>query len=202
MINSSSARFLGSKCEVPTRWGLLRVTSISLTPASDGDLLVQFPSPKESVEKIGSPLVRIHSECVFAEALGSSICDCASQLDSALRMLQAEGGILFYLRYDGRGAGLAAKVAATQFEIAGMDTYESRIAIGVEPEGREFGPVGALLRKMGYTNVRVVSNSPLKIAGISRYLTVDEVIPLRDSDPNPAVAKLYETKREKFGHSL
>src|SRR5690349_13946668 len=116
--------FLGASASLNTAsWGVLRFESVQLTEAIDGDMVV-------SVGKgltVDSPLVRIHSVCAFAEVFGSIACDCADQLDLALsRMKNADQGVIFYLRMEGRGVGLAAKIAATVLESSGVDTYSSR----------------------------------------------------------------------------
>lgn len=161
--------------------------------------MVLFGNPFESTR----PLVRIHSECVFAEVLDSSLCDCADQLTMALQSLAASrAGILFYLRVDGRGAGLAAKVAATRLEVEGMDTWDSRVAIGVAPEGRSFTAAGELLYLRGIRAIALLTNNPekardLAAAGIDvdrRALFVEQAA--------PEVRSLYQTKAMKFGHAI
>src|SRR5258708_187373 len=112
-------RFLGSTAQFDSRrWGRITTESVTFTDAIDGDLAVYFGQPFTTPD----PLVRIHSECVFAEVLDSDLCDCADELRMALELLSREGnGILLYLRLDGRGAGLAAKVKATALEVEGLD---------------------------------------------------------------------------------
>src|SRR4030066_541725 len=96
-------------------------------------------------------LVRIHSECVFAEAFDSALCDCGDQLHMALSMIKNEGhGLLFYLRLDGRGIGLSAKVMATSLEVNGGDTYESRVQLNLSPEARSFDIIGKYLNERGF----------------------------------------------------
>jgi len=193
-------KFIGERTSLPTRkWGTLTVEAASFTPASDGDLVVEFGliNPDEEL------LLRIHSECVFSETFGSTLCDCGDQLGLALQRIKENGsGILVYLRFDGRGAGLAAKVKATALEVSGIDTYESRQMIGVAPEGRDFSSVGRYLYKRGFRRVRCLTNSPLKIAGLrDAGLTVD-VEPLLVSHPTPEVKTLFRTKKERFGHDI
>lgn len=193
-------RYLGSTTTLPTKsWGVLAVEVASFTPAIDGDLVVRFGNP----DNIENPLVRVHSECVFAEALDSALCDCSDQLRMALHNLQSDGnGWLFYLRFDGRGAGLAAKVKATELEVAGVGTYESRKIIGVEPEGREFAAIGRYLFERGVKAIRLLTNNPKKVRDIESAGVIVERIPLFVPNPSPDVDALYEEKRRKFGHMI
>ena len=202
MLTNISRRFVGACSGLPTReWGDISVESVSFTPASDGDLVVYFGAQLDTFT--GTPVVRIHSECVFAEVLGSTLCDCDDQLQIALSALHAaDCGVLVYLRYDGRGAGLAAKVRATALEIEGVDTYDSRRIIGVAPEGRSFGAVGAFLRGKGVSRVKLLTNNPGKASGLESAGIHCEVAPLVVSDPSADVAYLYKTKRDRFGHDL
>ena len=193
-------RFFGSKATIPSRTlGEITVESVALTEAIDGDLAVFFGHPFECP----SPLVRIHSECVFAEVLDSRLCECADQLRLALDLLRAEGsGILFYLRLDGRGAGLSAKVAATALEVAGEDTYDSRIHIGVPPEGRSFDAVGQFLRDRGVRSVRLLTNNPTKVEGLlAQGIEVTRMPLLVKQLTNEAKALLL-TKARRFGHQV
>lgn len=192
--------FAGSKTILNSRtWGKLIIESASFTPAADGDLVVQIGNPFE----VPIPLIRIHSECVFAEVFDSDFCDCADQFYLAMQRLKEEGnGILFYLRFDGRGAGLAAKVAATALEIDGMDTYQSRISIGVLPEGRDFSKISQYLIDKGITSVRLLTNNPTKGEFMEKNGILVKYEPILVENPNENIRKLYKTKEEKFGHLI
>jgi len=180
-------------------WGKLTVESVSFTPASDGDLAVYIGQPLQAER----PIVRIHSQCVFAETFDSDFCDCADQLYMAMDCLvQSQKGILVYLRFDGRGEGLSAKVKATALEIEGMDTFESRKAIGVQPEARSFEKIGEFFRSKGITKITLLTNNPDKINDIAKCGIDVKVEKLVVSDQNENVKKLYETKRKKFGHHI
>ncbi|MEP7011293.1 MAG: GTP cyclohydrolase II RibA [Acidobacteriota bacterium] len=192
--------FLHSQASFKTKkWGNITVESVSLTEAVDGDLAVYFGAPFSQLE----PLVRIHSECVFGEIFGSELCDCAQQLEMALGRLKAEKhGILLYLRIDGRGAGLSAKVKATDLETQGIDTYDSRMQIGVAPEGRDFSRIGDFLKKKGVEAVRLMTNNPDKISGVSGAGIVVNTEPLVIDTSNPNIRQLYATKAKKFRHMI
>src|SRR5687767_12623423 len=124
--------FLGSVAKLNSRrWGPMSFEAIALTDAVDGDLVVHIGDPLIEAR----PLVRIHSICTFSEVFDSDSCECAAQLHMALDRMVSEGhGLIFYLRMEGRGIGLAAKTCATVLEVTGVDTYDSRVAIGVPPE--------------------------------------------------------------------
>lgn len=191
---------MGSQVRLKSRtWGTLTFEAVKLSPAIDGDLAVYVGNPL----LLDKPLIRIHSECVFAEAFDSALCDCADQLKLAMRRLRDEGdGILFYLRLDGRGAGLTAKVKATALEVKGIDTYESRIAIGVEPEGRDFRSVAEFLKSKNIHSVRLLTNNPGKAGDLAKSGIEVTVEPLVVRNPSTLVRRLYETKRARFGHTI
>jgi GTP cyclohydrolase II len=177
----------------------MTVESQTFTDAIDGDLVVTLG------EKIPGcvPLVRIHSECVFAEAFDSSLCDCNDQLHLALTQLKAEGyGILFYLRLDGRGIGLSAKVAATALEVAGDDTYESRVRLNLPPEGRSFESIGKYLAERSILSVRLLSNNPLKAEGLLKFGIKVEMLPLIPPALTKEIRRLYTAKALKFRHLI
>jgi GTP cyclohydrolase II len=190
--------FIGATATIPSKTlGQLKVEAASFTAAIDGDLVVHFGKPFEQTE----PLIRIHSECVFGELLHSDLCDCAEQLSKAMDRLRREGdGLLFYIRLDGRGAGLAAKVKATALEVAGVDTFESRIKIGVAPEGRDFSAIGRYLFERGVRQVRLLTNSPQKCANLKETGINVTMEHLLVEPSSVAVRQLYRTKKERFHH--
>ena len=193
-------KFIGERTPLTSRiWGNLVIESASFTNASDGDLVVFFGNPANLPSR---PVVRIHSECVFAEVFDSNFCDCADQLYHAMDYLRKTNGILFYLRFDGRGAGLSAKVKATALEMQGIDTHTSRLMIGVPPEGRDFGPVADYMLQHGITKITLLTNSPDKIGDLQKKGIDVETLPLYIDKPNPNVQKLYKTKVQKFAHTI
>lgn len=181
------------------KWGTLQVESASFSPARDGDLVVEVGTLDDQEEL----LLRIHSECTFGQVFSSDLCDCAEQLERAMDRLVTHGrGMLVYLRFDGRGAGLAAKVKATALEMNGMDTYSSREAVGAPPEAREFRSVGEYLRRRSFTRVRLLTNNPLKAGGLQEAGLKVETESLLVPDPSVKVRHLYRTKRERFNHDI
>lgn len=192
--------FLGSRATINSRtWGALTVEAVSFTPAIDGDLVVTIGEPFEQE----TPLIRIHSECVFGEVFDSDLCDCADQFRLTMkRLTDNRHGLLFYLRFDGRGAGLAAKVRATALEVEGMDTYESRVHIGVAPEGRDFRSIGEYLKKYGISKIRLLTNNPTKGKSLEQLGITIVYESLLLDNPSEKIRKLYKTKAEKFGHTI
>ena len=152
----------------------------------------------------GVPLVRLHSECLTGDAFGSLRCDCGAQLQESLRRIDAApGNILLYLRgQEGRGIGLANKICAYHLQDQGLDTVEANRALGLPDDSRNYAKAAQILRAMGHTEVRLLSNNPAKAAGLEHYgvrvvATEPLIIP-----SNPFNARYLETKAVRFGHSL
>jgi len=148
-------------------------------------------------------LVRVHSECLTGDVLGSLRCDCGPQLRTALKMIEAEGsGVFLYMRQEGRGIGLLEKLHAYELQEKGMDTVEANEALGFKPDLREYGIGAQILADLGLQKIRLVTNNPRKIIGLEGYgLEVVERVPLVIS-PNSFNEKYLETKEHKLGHLL
>ncbi|HPU97363.1 MAG TPA: bifunctional 3,4-dihydroxy-2-butanone-4-phosphate synthase/GTP cyclohydrolase II [Candidatus Hydrogenedentes bacterium] len=148
-------------------------------------------------------LVRVHSECFTGDILGSLRCDCGKQLRRALELIEQEGcGVLLYLRQEGRGIGLYSKLKAYELQEKGLDTYDANIHLGFEPDPREYGIGAQILHDLGIKSMRLLTNNPVKRAGIEGYgLKVTERIPLI-IPPNDYNRRYMETKRRRFGHLL
>jgi 3,4-dihydroxy 2-butanone 4-phosphate synthase/GTP cyclohydrolase II len=149
-------------------------------------------------------LVRMHSECLTGDAMGSLRCDCGEQLQTALKMIQEEGrGIVVYMRQEGRGIGLAAKIKAYELQDReGLDTVQANERLGFPPDARDYGVGMQILRKLGIRKLRLITNNPRKRAGLEGYdLEVVERVPL-EVQPNPSNFEYLRTKREKLGHLL
>jgi 3,4-dihydroxy 2-butanone 4-phosphate synthase/GTP cyclohydrolase II len=151
-----------------------------------------------------TPLVRMHSECLTGDALGSLRCDCGPQLQESLRRLSANpGGILLYLRgHEGRGIGLANKIRAYALQDQGLDTHEANRALGLPADGRDYAEAAAMLRALDAPRIRLLTNNPDKVATLRRHgIDVALVEPLV-MPSNPFNAGYLRTKAEKFGHNL
>ncbi|HNT87339.1 MAG TPA: GTP cyclohydrolase II, partial [Candidatus Hydrogenedentes bacterium] len=158
---------------------------------------------KGAVDDGDEVLVRVHSECFTGDVLGSLRCDCGSQLENALRLINEEGkGVLVYMRQEGRGIGLINKLKAYALQDQGMDTVEANIHLGFEADPREYGIGAQILNDLGVRKMRLMTNNPVKRAGIEGYgLEVTGRVPLT-MPSNEYNRRYLETKREKLGHML
>lgn len=195
----SSAKQLAS-ADFPTRWGQFRIFGFRLEPINNG-------KPEEAVALVmgdiraAPPLVRIHSQCLTGDVFGSLRCDCRQQLELALTMIAGEGaGILIYEQQEGRGIGLMPKLQAYELQDAGLDTVEANERLGFKADHREFGLPAEILKALGVTSVRLLSNNPDKVAALEHAdIKVSERVPCEV--PASAHTQDYlRTKKEKLGH--
>jgi len=149
------------------------------------------------------PLIRIHSECLTGDILGSRRCDCGLQFGDAMEKIAQEGyGALLYLRQEGRGIGLGNKLKAYQLQDAGLDTVDANTALGFAPDERDYHVAAGILRNCGIDKVRLITNNPDKVAALESYgITVVERVPTVVST-DPLSARYIETKRSRMGHLL
>ncbi|MHA6721617.1 GTP cyclohydrolase II [Sphingomonas sp. RS2018] len=149
------------------------------------------------------PLVRLHSECLTGDVLGSLKCDCGPQLHEALHRIAGTGwGILLYLRQEGRGIGLVNKLRAYALQDQGFDTVDANTRLGFAIDARDFAVAARMLRLLGQRAVRLLTNNPAKVAGLEgEGVTVIERVPLM-LPPNPHNARYLATKRDRTGHQL
>ena len=148
-------------------------------------------------------LARVHSSCVTGDIFHSARCDCGPQLDSAMRQIVAEGrGVLLYLNQEGRGIGLANKIRAYSLQDEGFDTVEANERLGFPADKREYGVSVRILLDLGVQSVRLLSNNPRKLAGVTGDgLSVSERIPL-EIPASDHTRRYLKTKKEKLGHEL
>lgn len=147
-------------------------------------------------------LVRVHSECLTGDVFQSQRCDCGGQLAAALERISVEGGVLLYLRQEGRGIGLPAKIHAYKLQEQGYDTIEANEKLGYASDLRDYGMGAQILYDLGIRKIRLLTNNPKKVIGLEGYgLEIVEQLPI-SLPANPHNAKYLETKRMRMGHTL
>ncbi|MDP0492429.1 MAG: bifunctional 3,4-dihydroxy-2-butanone-4-phosphate synthase/GTP cyclohydrolase II [Verrucomicrobiota bacterium JB023] len=147
-------------------------------------------------------LVRVHSECLTGDVFGSRRCDCGGQLHAALEQISAEGGVLLYLRQEGRGIGLPAKIHAYKLQEQGLDTVEANEKLGFAADLRDYGMGAQMLADLGVRQIKLLTNNPRKVVGLEGYgLEIVEQVPIRQQ-PNQDNQAYLDTKKTKLGHHL
>jgi 3,4-dihydroxy 2-butanone 4-phosphate synthase/GTP cyclohydrolase II len=158
---------------------------------------------KGDIRSEDAVLVRVHSECLTGDVFGSQRCDCGDQLHTAMRMVAQEGkGIIVYMHQEGRGIGLINKMKAYALQDQGQDTVEANLALGFEPDLRDYGLGAQILRDLGIRKIRLMTNNPKKIVGLQGYgLEVVERISI-ECKPGKRNINYLKTKKKKMGHLL
>ena len=189
----------GEEVDMPTQYGHFRL--IPFRQKSNG--LEHVALIKGDLKGAEPVLVRVHSSCATGDIFGSLRCDCGDQLHKALQMVEKEGrGAVIYLNQEGRGIGLMEKMRAYKLQENGMDTVDANICLGHQADERDYGVGAQILRHLGITKMRLMTNNPVKRVGLEAYgLTVVENIPI-EVEPNPYNEFYMKTKKERMGHIL
>jgi GTP cyclohydrolase II len=190
---------LVARAELPTRYGRFTIYGFEGNGAQEEAVALVRGNARGRV----APLVRVHSQCLTGDVLTSQRCDCRAQLELSMKKIgQAPAGILLYLPQEGRGIGLMNKLRAYQLQDQGMDTVEANVSLGFAADAREYAFPAKILKKLGATKIRLLSNNPDKVQQLeSAGVKVLERVPCQ-----PQVSKIsrtyLETKKRKMGHLI
>ncbi len=189
----------GVEVDLPTDYGHFR--AIPFRQKSNG--LEHIALIKGDVHTDEPVLVRVHSSCATGDIFGSKRCECGEQLHKSMQRIEQEGrGVIIYLNQEGRGIGLMEKMKAYKLQEDGLDTVDANVHLGFQPDERDYGIGAQILRHLGVTKMRLMSNNPVKRVGLEAYgLTVAENVPI-EVEPNPYNAFYMKTKKERMGHIL
>ena len=189
----------GVEADMPTEHGHFRI--VPFRQKSNGlEHVALFKGEWEKDEPI---LVRMHSSCMTGDIFGSKRCDCGEQLHKAMDLIEKEGkGVIVYLNQEGRGIGLMNKIAAYKLQEQGDDTVDANIHLGFRPDERDYGVGAQILRSLGVTKIRLITNNPVKRVGLEAYgLEIVGNVPII-IEPNEYNRRYLETKKNRMGHRL
>ena len=187
------------RVDMPTKYGHFKLVAFSEKNSANEHLALI----KGDWEKDEPVMVRVHSSCFTGDILGSLRCDCGEQLHKAMQMVEKEGkGVILYMNQEGRGIGLLNKLKAYRLQEGGMDTVEANLHLGFQMDQRDYGVGAQILRHLGISKLRLMSNNPKKRVGLIGYgLEIVENIPIMIKS-NPHNQKYLQTKKDKLGHEF
>ncbi|MBL0884302.1 MAG: GTP cyclohydrolase II, partial [Chitinophagaceae bacterium] len=187
------------RVDMPTKYGQCKLVAFK-EKMTGAEHLALVKGEWQSEEAV---LTRVHSSCFTGDILGSFRCDCGEQLQKAMQMVDAEGkGVILYMNQEGRGIGLINKLKAYKLQEEGMDTVEANLHLGFGMDERDYGVGAQILRSLGITKLKLMSNNPRKRAGLKGYgLEIVDIVPIEIA-PNPHNEKYLKTKRDKLGHEI
>lgn len=187
------------RVDMPTKFGHFKLVAFREKSSSNEHLALI----KGEWKKDEPVLTRVHSSCFTGDILGSMRCDCGEQLHKAMQMVENEGtGVILYMNQEGRGIGLVNKLKAYKLQEQGMDTVEANLHLGFQMDQRDYGIGAQILRYLGISKLRLMSNNPKKRAGLLGYgIEIVETVPI-EAVPNAHNEKYLATKRDKMGHTL
>lgn len=187
------------RVDMPTQYGHFKLVAFREKNTNNEHLALI----KGEWQKDEPVLVRVHSSCFTGDILGSLRCDCGEQLHEAMKLVESEGkGVILYMNQEGRGIGLINKLKAYKLQEGGMDTVEANLHLGFPMDKRDYGVGAQILRYLGISKLRLISNNPRKRAGLLGYgLEIVDTVPI-EICPNPHNEKYLQTKRDKLGHEI
>jgi len=187
------------RVDMPTKYGHFKLIAFREKNTTNEHLALI----KGEWKKDDPVLVRVHSSCFTGDILGSLRCDCGDQLHKAMQLVEANGsGVILYMNQEGRGIGLVNKLRAYRLQENGMDTVEANLHLGFPMDKRDYGVGAQILRYLGITKIRLISNNPKKRSGLSGYgLEIVDTVSV-EINPNPHNEKYLQTKRDKLGHEI
>jgi 3,4-dihydroxy 2-butanone 4-phosphate synthase / GTP cyclohydrolase II len=187
------------RVDMPTQHGYFKLVAFKEKNSSNEHLALI----KGEWEKDEPVLTRVHSSCFTGDILGSLRCDCGEQLHKAMQMVEANGkGVILYMNQEGRGIGLLNKLKAYKLQEQGMDTVEANLHLGFPMDKRDYGIGAQILRYLGITKLKLMSNNPQKRAGLLGYgIEIVDTVSI-EAVPNPHNEKYLQTKRDKLGHDI
>lgn len=188
-----------AETKLPTKHGMFKLIAYE----NDVDDQCHLAIVKGDISGKENVLVRVHSECLTGDALGSLRCDCGEQLDAAMEMIEKEGqGAIIYMRQEGRGIGLANKLKAYALQDQGMDTVEANVALGFAPDMRDYGVGAQIMVDLGLSTIRLMTNNPAKRVGLSGHgINIVDTVSI-EVESNKFNAKYLSCKKLKMGHVL
>lgn len=188
-----------AEVRIPTRWGNFNMIAYA---DRENEPMPHVAMVHESCRTDAPVLVRIHSECMTGDIWGSKRCDCGPQLDKAMQLAAEQGGVVIYLRQEGRGIGIINKIKAYRLQDEGLNTIDANIHLGFDPDSRSYETAIAILRDLGITAIRLMTNNPEKMQALEGSgVQITERVPLI-IDPGAENEGYLRTKQDRMGHLL
>ena len=190
---------LQAQSNIPTDFGMFKVCAFSENEADWSPLLVWIAEKTDFNETVN---VRFHSECITGEVFHSRKCECGQQLDAAMKFVSENGGIIIYLRQEGRNIGIINKLRAYALQETGFDTVEANLQLGLPADARDFGGAVEVLKILNISKVNLLTNNPEKLKSLENSgISLNKRIPL-EIDSNPINESYLNKKKDYFGHLL
>lgn len=199
LFRNESLIIKGEEVPLPTQYGTFRIVPF-LQESNGAEHVALIKGEWKEDEPV---LVRVHSSCMTGDIFGSLRCECGDQLHRSMEIIEKEGkGVIVYMMQEGRGIGLVNKIAAYKLQDQGLDTIEANLHLGFQADERDYGVGAQILRNLGVTKMRLLTNNPVKRVGLEGFgLEVTEILPI-EIKPNKYNHRYLKTKRDKMGHHL